>query len=75
MSATIHHIRAASEELTKLQSEVLRLQPQVVTFTRTLWEAIEAPPVEEQRPVPPKRGALFLALPQGEVFFTRHPLL
>ena len=52
MRAAIHHIQTASEELTKLQSEVLRLEQRIQTTQKTLREATETLSFEEQRSVP-----------------------
>jgi hypothetical protein len=52
MSAAIHYIQTANEELTKLQSEMLRLEQRIQTLQRTLREATEAVAVQEQRPAP-----------------------
>jgi len=57
MRAAIHHIQTASEELTKLQSDVLRLEQRIQTAQRTLREATQALSDQEQRPAHPPRPA------------------
>ena len=51
MNAAIHHIQTASQELSKLRSEVLTLEERIQTAQRTLREATESLSDEEQRPV------------------------
>jgi nucleoid DNA-binding protein len=57
MNAAIHHIQTASEELSKLQSEVLRLEERIQTAQRTLREATETLSFEEQQRAPVLRAA------------------
>lgn len=56
MKAPVHHIEAASEEVTKLQSELVRLKLRIQTLQRILRQATEALPSEEQRSVPVPRA-------------------
>ena len=57
MNAAIHHIQTASGELSKLQSEVLRLEERIQTAQRTLREATETLSFEEQQRAPVLRAA------------------
>ena len=66
MRASIHHIEAASEELTKLQSELVGLERRIQTIQRTLQQAAEAQPSDEQRFVPAPRAAFIPARLIGE---------
>src|ERR1700739_775401 len=56
MNAAIHHIQTASQELSKLRSEVLTLEERIQTAQRTLREATESLSDEEQRPVSAPRA-------------------
>lgn len=57
MNAAIHYIQTASEELSKLRSELLSLEQRIHSAQRTLREATEALSDQEQRPVPIPRAA------------------
>jgi nucleoid DNA-binding protein len=56
MRATIHYIETASEELTKLRSEVLRLELRVQIAQGALREATEALSSQERQPILPRRA-------------------
>jgi len=56
MNAAIHHIQTASQELSKLRSEVLTLEEQIQTAQRILREATESLSDVEQRPVSAPRA-------------------
>ena len=57
MNAAIHHIQTASEELSKLRSEVLTLEQRIQTAQRTLRQATETLSFEEQQRAPVSRAA------------------
>jgi nucleoid DNA-binding protein len=56
MNAAIHHIQTASQELSKLRSEVLTLEERIQTAQRTLREATETLSFEEQQRAPVSRA-------------------